>query len=174
MTDLGSGIEIFLHPGDWYFGDRHTRIRTTLGSCVAVALWHPGLNLGGMCHFLLPERNVSDAQLNPRYGADALELMVQEIFRHKTKVADYEAKLFGGARMLALDDECNSVAERNSIKALELIKEYGLNLVSHSLGGNDYRQLIFNIADGDVWVRQGTTSQSSVALPRHFDFGGAA
>jgi Chemotaxis protein; stimulates methylation of MCP proteins len=49
-------MEIFLQPGDWYFGDRDTRIRTLLGSCIAITIWHPRLLVGGMCHFLLPGR----------------------------------------------------------------------------------------------------------------------
>ena len=49
-------IEIFLQPGDFYFGDKDTRIRTILGSCVSITLWHPTRLIGGMCHFLLPFR----------------------------------------------------------------------------------------------------------------------
>src|SRR5439155_18563598 len=43
-------LEIFLQPGEWYFGDADTRIRTLLGSCVAITMWHPRRCLGGMCH----------------------------------------------------------------------------------------------------------------------------
>jgi len=39
-------IDIFLQPGELYFGDRHTRIRTVLGSCVSVVFWHPEKLLG--------------------------------------------------------------------------------------------------------------------------------
>ncbi len=49
-------IDVFLQPGDVYFGDRHTRLRTILGSCVSITLWHPQRLLGGMCHFILPAR----------------------------------------------------------------------------------------------------------------------
>ncbi|MGI9213007.1 MAG: chemotaxis protein CheD, partial [Methylococcaceae bacterium] len=49
-------IEIFLQPGEYYFSDRDTRIRTVLGSCVAITFWHPGILVGGMCHFMLPTR----------------------------------------------------------------------------------------------------------------------
>ena len=52
-------IEIFLQPGDFYFGDRDTRIRTLLGSCVSITMWHPRLHVGGMCHFMLPERGLA-------------------------------------------------------------------------------------------------------------------
>ena len=49
-------IDVFLQPGDFYFGEAGTRIRTLLGSCVAITLWHPILHIGGMCHIMLPER----------------------------------------------------------------------------------------------------------------------
>ena len=50
MKKPQSVIEIFLQPGELWFGDEQTRIRTILGSCVAVTLWHPGRRIGGMCH----------------------------------------------------------------------------------------------------------------------------
>ena len=46
--------EIFLNPGDYAFGDEQVRMRTLLGSCVAVTFWHPKLRVGAMCHYLLP------------------------------------------------------------------------------------------------------------------------
>ena len=49
-------LEIFIRPGEFYFGDGNTRIRTILGSCVAVTLWHPERHIGGMCHYMLPRR----------------------------------------------------------------------------------------------------------------------
>jgi chemotaxis protein CheD len=48
--------ELFLHPGEYAFGDAQTRIRTLLGSCVAITFWHPVLKTGAMCHYLLPAR----------------------------------------------------------------------------------------------------------------------
>jgi len=59
MADPDGILEIFLGPGDLFFGDRDTRIRTLLGSCVAVTLWHPRAKLGGMCHFVVPTRPAS-------------------------------------------------------------------------------------------------------------------
>ncbi|BES69088.1 chemoreceptor glutamine deamidase CheD [Marinobacter nanhaiticus D15-8W] len=155
IVELGNGIDIFLQPGDWYFGDEHTRIRTILGSCVAVSLWHPRYRRGGMCHYMLPGTNVEGRTLNGRYGEDALQLLVQEIIRHGDQPGDYEAKLFGGADMFGADTRDETVASRNIKAAHALIARHGLRVKSHSLGGNRYRQLIFKLADGSVWVRHG-------------------
>ena len=36
-----AGQKLFLMPGQWYFGGKASELRTLLGSCVAVTLWHP-------------------------------------------------------------------------------------------------------------------------------------
>lgn len=170
-TALGSGIDIFLHPGDWYFGAGDTRILTTLGSCIAVSLWHPQLQMGGMCHYMLPGTAQPGDALNARYGEDALQLMVAEVRRLRSNPGDYEAKLFGGASMFDVGPGGSSVARRNISAAERLEERYNLNVVARSLGGCGYRQLVFNIANGDVWVRQGDGGTAGIPSA---DSGGAA
>lgn len=170
-TALASGIEIFLHPGEWYFGDRDTHIRTTLGSCVAVTLWHPQLRVGGMCHYMLPGASQPGEALNARYGEDALQLMIAEVRRLHSAPGAYEAKLFGGAGMFDLGPGGSSVARRNIRAAETLAARHGLNVVARSLGGCVYRQLVFSIGNGDVWVRQGDSSAASTLIA---DCGGIA
>src|SRR3954447_16549729 len=93
-------IEIFLQPGECYFGDRYTRIRTLLGSCVAITLWHPKLLIGGMCHYLLPQRpGAQPAILSGKYADEAMRLLLGEIKRANTSPQDYEVKMFGGGNM---------------------------------------------------------------------------
>jgi chemotaxis protein CheD len=161
IEEAGPGIDIFLNPGEWYFGDRHTRIRTTLGSCVAVTLWHPDLKVGGMCHYMLPEAPVKSSSLNPRYGQDALKLLANEMDLYGGGVDAYEAKLFGGASMFGPGPIGNSVADRNIEAALTLAAQYGLRVVAQSLGGTCYRQLVFGVVDGNVWVRLGGNDYDS-------------
>ncbi|OXS16719.1 chemotaxis protein CheD [Zobellella denitrificans] len=37
----GEVEEVLLQPGQFHFGGPATRVRTLLGSCVAMVLWHP-------------------------------------------------------------------------------------------------------------------------------------
>ncbi|WP_148861047.1 chemotaxis protein CheD [Marinobacter fonticola] len=150
------GADIFLQPGDWYFGEAGTQIRTLLGSCVAVTLWHPRQKRGGMCHYMLPGTHPDRNALNGRYGEDALQLLMQAVARHGDRPGEYETKLFGGADMFGVHAGNETVAERNVKAARVFAARYGLKVKSHSLGGTCYRQLVFNLADGNVWVRQGT------------------
>ena len=65
MSDPAGVLDVLLGPGDLYFGDRHTRIRTLLGSCVAITLWHPVALIGGMCHYMMPTRHGRHVQPGP-------------------------------------------------------------------------------------------------------------
>lgn len=155
MPNLRSTIEIFIHPGEYEFADENFCVRTTLGSCVAIVLWHPRERVGGMCHYMLPGRDREKTQaLNAKYGDEALELLLQEAEKLGTRAKHYEIKLFGGGNMFqSYRHNSPSVAVRNVDAARSLIAAHGLKVRAESLGGTGYRNVIFDIASGDVWVR---------------------
>jgi len=149
-------LEIFLGPGDLYFGDRDTRIRTLLGSCVAVTLWHPRARLGGMCHFVVPTRPKGGIrhELEGRYADEALALLFAEIRTTATCPEEYEVKMFGGGSQFAeFSGHAMDVAARNVDAGLELLKYHGLALTSMHLGGTGHRQVVLDVWSGDVWLR---------------------
>lgn len=149
-------IEIFLQPGECWFGDEHTRIRTLLGSCVAVTLWHPRLRLGGMCHYMLPTRTRprgATESLDGRYADEALEILRAQVETAGTRLRDYQMKLFGGGRMFASSPNVVSVPERNIVSARALAAMYGMHISAEHLGGGGHRQIVFELWSGGVWVR---------------------
>ncbi len=150
-------IDVFLDPGDTFFGGRDTRIRTVLGSCVSIVFWHPGRKLGGMCHFMLPgaERR-RNGVLDGRYADDALALMLLAIGRHGTPASEYQVKLFGGGDMFPDPGRSNGVqvGRRNVEVARTLLRRHGMAIVSEHLEGVGHRSVIFDVASGEVWVRQ--------------------
>lgn len=164
-------IEIFLQPGDFYFGDRDTRIRTTLGSCVSITMWHPRLLIGGMCHFMLPTRSKGkSATLDGRYADEAMEMFMREIRTAGTRPVEYQVKLFGGGNMFPnskkprtdcpqmpcanpIECTCRNVSCRNERAAQLLVKQYGFSVQAACLGGSGHRQLFFDIWTGHVWSR---------------------
>ncbi len=148
-------IEIYLNPGEWYFGDEDTRIKTLLGSCVSFTLWHPGRRLGGMCHYMLPDRGGKPAgsELDGRYADEALALLVGAIESAGTHPRDYTAKVFGGGSMFNASEM--RVSERNIEAARRLIAHYGFQMEGECLGGVGHRNVIFDIWSGDVWLKKG-------------------
>lgn len=149
-------IDIFLQPGDVYFGDRDTRIRTVLGSCVSITFWHAGLKLGGMCHYMLPGRSgKANGQRDGRYADEALGLLFDEMRAAGTRPRDYQAKIFGGGRMFSTAAEPGTldVGSRNIEVGRRLLRGHGLEPASEHLAGTGHRNIIFEVASGAVWVR---------------------
>ena len=60
--------EVILQPGELFFGKEDVVVRTVLGSCIAITLWHPEQKQGGMCHYMLPSRRNPSAKLDGRYA----------------------------------------------------------------------------------------------------------
>jgi chemotaxis protein CheD len=149
-------LDIFLHPGDYCFAGRNTRIRTLLGSCVSITFWHPQLLVGGMCHYLLPER--SDVRRigewpapDGRYADVAVALLLKEIDAVGVSYKECLVKLFGGSSMLPKTYQ-NNIGIQNVQAARRLVKQYDLICVAEHLGGVGPRNVIFEIWSGDVWV----------------------
>lgn len=149
-------IEIFLNPGEYYFGDRDTRIRTILGSCVSITVWHPKLLIGGMCHYMLPSRSEREMKTGDgKYADEAFGLLLDEVRRCGTALEEYQVKLFGGGNMfLRQVGAGRHIGVKNAEAGRHLVKHYGLHLVSEHLGGAGHRTVLFDIWSGHVWVRQ--------------------
>ena len=150
-------IGIFLQPGEFYFGDRQTRIRTLLGSCVAITLWHPGKLIGGMCHYMLPERPGRRAMTpDGRYGDEAFSLLLREIAKANTRPHEYEVKMFGGANMFPSRQRCgrDHIGLKNTRAGKSLVQLHGLRCKAQDVGGAGHRNVIFDIWSGHVWVRR--------------------
>jgi chemotaxis protein CheD len=152
--------EIFLQPGELCFGNRHTRIRTVLGSCVSLVFWHQGLLAGGMCHYMLPSRSyerraASVMPLDGRYADEAMERMAIEIDAAGAPRREYQVKLFGGGNMFPgiARPETGKVGEKNVSVARELIAKHGFDCVSEHVEGSGHRNLSFEIWSGVVSVR---------------------
>jgi chemotaxis protein CheD len=153
-------LEVFLQPGEVYFGEERTRISTLLGSCVAITLWHPARRIGGMCHYLLPERpgGRCGGRLDGRYGDEAVEMFLSELAATRTRPAEYQVKVFGGGNMLAdarAGEAAESIARRNVERARELIAENGFAAHAEDLGGSVHRFVMLDLWSGDAWVRRG-------------------
>jgi len=151
-------IEIFLRPGEWHWGDTDTRIRTILGSCVALCFWHPKLKIGGMCHYLLPSRR-SKTESDPfdgKYGEEALEMMLEAMKTSKTAPKDYHLKIFGGANMFSdiIPDGGINVGKKNIELAESIAAKYGFSLQAKNVGGIGHRSILLDLWSGDVWLKK--------------------
>jgi chemotaxis protein CheD len=153
--------EVFLHPGEFYFGGSSDRIGTLLGSCVAICLWHPILRIGGMCHFVLPANQASaSTKLNGRYATDALQLFKREVSLRKTTMKEYQGLIFGGGNVVAAlaNSEQDTIGTRNAGIAMDLLQKEKVAIMVVDVGETWSRRISFNVSTGEVMVkRQGQT-----------------
>lgn len=148
--------EAFLTPGEFYFCDRPTRLRTVLGSCVAMTFWRPGSVSGGMSHCMLPSRSQRTGGLDGRYIDEAFELFLEQVRRRGASPEDYQLKLFGGGEMFPAhrhDLPGSDVAQCNIKAAREQAALLQMQPIAVDLGGAGHRNIFFDTWSGSVWVR---------------------
>lgn len=160
--------DIYLLPGEHAVGDAHCRIRTLLGSCVSITLWHPRLRVGAMSHFVLPGKSPHPGpELNGRYGEDALALMQLDLERLGASPGDCQAKLFGGGAMFDPERMHSDVGRKNGEAARGMLFAHRIRVVSESLFDACHRQIIFCVDSGEVWVRHGKAAGGEARAMEH-------
>lgn len=117
--------------------DPQVVLTTILGSCVATCLCDPVARIGGINHFLLPDRG-GGHNMELRYGLLAMELLINSMLKMGASRNRMEAKLFGGANM---NSRLAHIGESNSDFALSFLQNEGIPCVSKSLGGNQARRI---------------------------------
>ncbi len=155
-------VDVFLKPGEYVVGGPSHRVRTVLGSCVSVTLWHPLKRIGAMSHFMLSTRGgLPTSERDPRqwdakYGDEALNLMLFELAEKGVTATCCLAKIFGGADMFPSLRKGASLAvgRRNGEATRRLLQNHGIKVIAESLFGHGHRQIIFDINTGHVWMRQ--------------------
>lgn len=146
---------IHLTQGEHYVShDDDVVLTTILGSCVAACLCDPVAGIGGMNHFLLPDQQgTRDSPGSVRYGAYAMEILINGLLGRGARRDRLEAKLFGGARMIA---GLTDIGQQNAEFAERFLKQEGIPVIGGSLRGNHARRIQF-------WPKSGRVRQMAIA-----------
>ncbi len=139
----------FLYPGTLYVNPDSAMVTTILGSCIAVCLYDPVLQIGGMNHFMLPLWN-GQGLASPRYGNIAIDKLIRKLEALGSKKENMKAKVFGGGEIIATNINQFMIGERNISIAKDMLHEEGIPIVSSSTGGKLGRKIIFNTETGEV------------------------
>jgi chemotaxis protein CheD len=135
-----SDIRIHVVQGERHVDTRPNVILTTiLGSCVAACMRDPVARIGGMNHFLLPSGEGTQGSTESiNAGVHAMELLVNGLLRAGARRERLEAKLFGGARMIA---GLTDIGSRNAEFATTFLEREGIRFAGGSLGGTSARRV---------------------------------
>lgn len=139
----------FLNPQDgcWYVqvtqGDAYVTtdeqevLTTILGSCIAACVRDPVSRVGGMNHFLLAQGRGDDSG-HTRYGINAMEILINGILKRGGKRDRLEAKLFGGASVIA---GLSDVGASNVAFAEQYLADEGIALIGGDTRGRAARRI---------------------------------
>ena len=129
-----------ISQGEFAVGDMAGgTITTILGSCVATCLHDPTARVGGMNHFLLPDGCGSNSPV-ASFGINAMELLINALIKRGAIRSRLQAKVFGGARMIA---GLSDVGLKNAGFITDFLRRESILCTGQSLGGVQARRVLF-------------------------------
>ncbi len=149
-------VTVKVLPGEYYVSTQDEMISTVLGSCVSACIYDRQKGIGGMNHFMLPEPIgergawADTVGRAARYGNDAMEQLINAIFKAGGQRQNLAVKVFGGGRVLAT---MTDIGRRN----IDFVKRYldaeRLDVSASDLGDVHPRHVQFFPATGKARVR---------------------
>jgi len=159
-------------PGEYYYTRKPMMIVTVLGSCVAACIRDRVSGIGGMNHFMLPDGGGevgSLASASMRYGAYAMEVLINQILKAGARRENLEAKVFGGGNVLRGFTSMN-VGERNARFVREFLHAENIRIVAEDLNDVHPRKVYFFPATGRVLVKKLRQLNNYTLVKREQDY----
>ncbi|MGH1414093.1 MAG: chemotaxis protein CheD [Pelagimonas sp.] len=149
--------------GDYIISDDAEAVLTTvLGSCIAVCLSDTVRGIGGMNHFLLPNREGVGGE-NVRYGAYAMELLINGLLKQGAERGQLQAKVFGGGNMIGT---LRDIGGSNAEFARQFLSDEGIPCLAESTGGTQARRIRFWPTSGKVKQLLVSSDAAPVEAPK--------
>lgn len=147
--------KVFIHIGELFCSPEPIIIETILGSCVAVCLYDPEAQIGGMNHILLPGRpDMQQFDAVARFGINAMELLINNMVNIGAWRPRLVAKAFGGAHILPTISPEHGAGQKNIDFVLHFLQVEAIPLKSYNLGGHDTRRIYFHTDTGKVFLKR--------------------
>ncbi len=149
--------------GDYTISEDSEAVLTTvLGSCIAVCLSDTVRGIGGMNHFLLPNREGTAGE-NVRYGAYAMELLINGLLKEGAERGRLQAKVFGGGKMIGT---LRDIGASNAEFARSFLADEGIPCLAESTGGTQARRIRFWPTSGRVKQLLVTSDAAQTEAPK--------
>jgi len=172
--DRGLDIEAAkILPGEYFVSESDMVMVTVLGSCVTACIRDRLSGIGGMNHFMLPDSNPdkdSPFGESARYGAFAMEILINSLLKlgaHRTLL---EAKVFGGGNVLPGMTVAN-VGQRNADFVLRFLETENIRVVARDLVDVYPRKIYFFPKSGRVLMKKLRVTHNDTIFVREKDYG---
>lgn len=159
-------------PGEYYVTGRDMVLVTVLGSCVSVCLRDKLSGIGGMNHFMLPDSSAerdSPASASARYGAYAMEVLVNGLIKLGAHRTLFEAKVFGGGNVLP-GMTVSNIGQRNADFALHFLSVEKIRVVARDLIDIYPRKVYYFPKSGKVLVKKLRNIHNDTIFEREMNY----
>lgn len=146
-----------MHVGvaEWKVAEKPDALRTTLGSCVGIALYCERKGVGGLAHVLLGHPQPGKIVNKGKYARPAVQGLVQDLQREGVAAEDLRARIFGGASMFEAQNSSflQNIGAGNVSAVKEALQELHIPLLIEDVGGTAGRTITFFLDDGRILLR---------------------
>ena len=157
-------------PGEYFVTTSDIVLVTVLGSCVTACVRDREKGVGGMNHFMLPEGGAEGMlSTSARYGAYAMEVLLNHLLKMGARRTNLEAKVFGGGRVMASLQQ-SQVGEKNAAFVLDYLATERIPVVAEDLLDIYPRKVYFFPARGRVMMKKLVSVRNNTVLEREREY----
>ncbi|MGA2025655.1 MAG: chemotaxis protein CheD [Syntrophobacteraceae bacterium] len=136
----------------------------SLGSCIAVIIFDPLANVGGMLHYMLPESSLDPekAKKNPCVFADTgIRHLFKNSYMMGAKKEHMVVKTVGGAQILDPNGIFN-IGKRNYLAMRKIFWKNNVTIAAEHVGGEINRTVRLEMDFGRVIVKVGSGAEIEI------------
>lgn len=157
-------------PGEYFVTTADILLVTVLGSCVTACIRDRDKGLGGMNHFMLPDASEGGMlSSSARYGAYAMEVLLNHLLKLGARRSSLEAKVFGGGQVLASLTQ-TQVGEKNARFVLDYLRTERIPVVAQDLLDIYPRKVYFFPVNGRVMMKKLVRVKNDTLIEREREY----
>jgi chemotaxis protein CheD len=126
-------------------------MRAILGSCIGLALYHPGRKMGVMAHVVLPESAGRDGAPG-KFADTAVPRMLAVLREQGIPTYGLTAKLAGGANMFNESGPLQ-IGYANAVAVAAALKKASIRVAGQDVGGTRGRRIDFDCGSGEMTIQ---------------------
>lgn len=138
-------------------GNDDVLVTYALGSCIAVLVHDPVLQIAGMIHFMLPESKVAPDKAAGRPGMFAdvgVPRLFHMLYDQGSKKPNLVVKVTGGSKLYD-DNGTFDIGRRNHVMIRKLLWKAGVAVTAEDVGGSIPRTARLWVATGRATINSG-------------------
>ena len=143
-------LETLVGMGQIAAGGPPQKMKAVVGSCIALALYHPRLKRGVMAHIVLPDSAGRDGTPG-KFADTAVPRMLELLQGVGAPAPCLTAKLAGGANMFGSSGPLQ-IGDANIEAVAQALRAAGIRIAAQDVGGNRGRRVTFECEGGAMIV----------------------